>query len=230
LLRKKETKNKHNYELLKQRLEDRIRTQTKELDEAKKEAAESKEKEARAKGKLDQTIKDLAADEKYLKNLQQGCMERASEFEMEMKTRNDELNALAHAKKTIQSVVFTQVSNSAQGDASAASFVQVSMDMSSEMYALRTAGAAVASRLKQLASDEHSVALAQLSSRVSATLRHLKAKGSSGADPFKKIKGLITNMIAKLERKPRRPRPCSERRRRKTNTTTSCSSNGLKTG
>lgn len=127
-------------------------------------------------------------------------MERASEFEMEMKTRNDELNALAHAKKTIQSVVFTQVSNSAQGDASAASFVQVSMDMSSEMYALRTAGAAVASRLKQLASDEHSVALAQLSSRVSATLRHLKAKGSSGADPFKKIKGLITNMIAKLEK------------------------------
>jgi len=203
-LRKKEAKEKHNFEMLKQRLEDRIKTQTKELEEQKKELAQAKEKGATAKGKLDMTLKDLEEDKKYLKKLQQGCMERASEFEMEMKTRGDELTALTAAKKTVQSIVFTQVQTQSlvqEDDASPASFAQVAMETNSEeqAYALRTAGAAVASKIQQLATDEHSVALAQLSSRVSATLRRLKRRGGSGADPFKKIRNLIQNMITKLE-------------------------------
>lgn len=202
--RKKETNEKHNYELLKQRLEDRIATQSKEIEDSKKELANSKEKEAEAEGKLVQVEKDLAVDEKFLKSLQQSCMERASEFEMEMKTRNEELAALASAKKTIQSIVFAnwQYGGSAtENSVTAASFVQVRMksETSSEAYALRTAGAAVATRLKQMASDEHSMALARLSSHIGGILKRLK-KGTAGADPFEKIKVLIFNMIRKLEK------------------------------
>jgi hypothetical protein len=202
--RKKETKEKHNYELLKQRLQDRIATQTKELEDAKKELASSKETEAEGKGKLVQVKKDLAVDEKFLKSTQQNCMERASEFEMEMKTRNEELKALAEAKKTIQSIVFANWQyggSAAESSVTAASFVQVRMksETSSEAYALRTAGAAVATRLKQLASDEHSMALARLSSHIGGILKRL-TKGAAGADPFEKIKVLISNMISKLEK------------------------------
>jgi len=206
-LRKKEAHEKHNFELLKGRLEDRIKTQMKELEEQKKELASAKESGASAKGKLDMTKKDMEEDKKFLRKLQQGCMERSSEFEMEMKTRSDELNALGAAKKTVQSIVFVQVSKDSpsqdDSDGSAVAFVQVGMEMSAEAkqqaYALRTAGAAVASKLKQLASDEHSVALAQLASRVSRTLQRMQKKGLSG-DPFKKVKDLIQNMIDKLEK------------------------------
>jgi len=202
--RKKEATEKHNFEMLKSRLEDRIKTQTKELEEQKKEQAGAKELGATSKGKLDQAVQGLEEDKKFLKKLQQGCMERASTFEMEMKTRNDELTALGSAKKTVQAIVFAQVSSGSptveDTDSSAPSFVQVAMGSGAELYALRATGAAVASRLHSLASDEHSVALAQLSSRVGKTLKNLQKMGFASGDPFKKIKNLISNMIEKLEK------------------------------
>merc|ERR1719243_388929 len=51
--------------------------------------------------------------------------------------------------------------------------------------------------VKKLAHDHHSTALAQLASRIIAVMRFGAADGSS--DVFAKVKGLITDMIAKLE-------------------------------
>merc|ERR1719343_1051412 len=51
--------------------------------------------------------------------------------------------------------------------------------------------------VKQLAKKHHSSALAQLASRISAVARY---GGMNGEDPFAKIKGLIMDMIAKLEK------------------------------
>merc|ERR1740129_257206 len=50
--------------------------------------------------------------------------------------------------------------------------------------------------VQQLAKHEHSSALAQLASRMAAVARY---GASNGEDPFAKIKGLIQDMIAKLE-------------------------------
>merc|ERR1719499_3022709 len=51
--------------------------------------------------------------------------------------------------------------------------------------------------VQQLAKKEHSAALAQLASRIAAVA---KFGASNGEDPFAKIKGLIRDMIAKLEK------------------------------
>jgi len=55
----------------------------------------------------------------------------------------------------------------------------------------------VVAAVKKLAREQHSSALAQLASRVSAVLRY---GGSNSEDVFAKIKGLITDMIAKLQK------------------------------
>merc|ERR1712087_152690 len=55
----------------------------------------------------------------------------------------------------------------------------------------------VIEEVRRLAKQEHSSALAQLASRIAAVAHY---GASNGEDVFAKIKGLIRDMIAKLER------------------------------
>merc|ERR1719453_2213806 len=83
----------HNFAMLKQGLEDAMASAAKQLAESKK---------AEAKGELERTETELAADEKKLKDLQHECMTKAEEFDVEQKETQDELGALAAAKKIIK--------------------------------------------------------------------------------------------------------------------------------
>merc|ERR550525_781745 len=58
------------------------------------------------------------------------------------------------------------------------------------------ANAEVVNLVKRLAEEHHSAQLAQLASRIEAVIRY---GASDGADPFAKVKGLIADLIAKLE-------------------------------
>merc|ERR1719159_1020491 len=59
------------------------------------------------------------------------------------------------------------------------------------------ANSEVINLVKKLAREQHSAALAQLASRISAVVKY---GGRDGADPFAKVKGLISDMIVKLEK------------------------------
>merc|ERR1719350_1253664 len=58
------------------------------------------------------------------------------------------------------------------------------------------ANAEVVTLVKHLAKEHHSAALAQLASRIEAVIRYGAADGE---DPFVKVRGLISDLIAKLE-------------------------------
>merc|ERR1719183_261795 len=100
--RKEETVAKHNYEMLKQSLEDEIKFDTEEKAAATKNKAESEEAKAVAEGDLDVTTKDLADAEKALKEAGMECMAQAEAHEIATKSRAEELKALAEAKKILQ--------------------------------------------------------------------------------------------------------------------------------
>merc|ERR1719437_91553 len=173
-LRKKETANRNNFELLKQSLTDEINFAQKDLDEAKKGIATATEKKATAEGDLEVTSKDLAEDIKARQELHHDCMSKASNFESETKSRGEELKALATAKKIIK-----EATSLAQ-----VSFVQVASQ-------LKSGNLQVVRFVRDLARKQHSNALALLATKLSSA--------GHSSDPFGKVKGLITDMIAKLE-------------------------------
>merc|ERR1740117_2317362 len=179
--RTKENSDMQNFQMLKQSLEDEIKFANKEMDEAKKSKAESSETKATAEGDLDVSSKDLAEDVKELQGLHHNCMTKAEEFEAEVKSRGEELKALATAKKIV-----------IEATGGAASFLQMSK-LSSQTD---LANFEVVRMIRDLAKKEKSTALAQLASRVTSAVRF---GGANQEDIFAKVKGLIRDMVEKLE-------------------------------
>merc|ERR1719420_2341202 len=99
---KAEMNSKFDYDMLKQKLEDAMKFGTKELDETK--AAKAAAEEAKATGESDLAVaeKATAEGEKHLSDLQNECMTAATEYEASQHSRQEELTALATAKKILE--------------------------------------------------------------------------------------------------------------------------------
>jgi len=182
-LRKKETTDAHNFDLLKLSITDAIAANNKELDENKATKAEAEETLAAAEGELAATNKVLSEATTGLDLVHADCMEKASDHEITVKGRAEELAALAKAKKIIQQMTAGAVKQSY-------SFLQTGLTTSADLANLE-----VVNLVRKLAREQHSTALAQLASRLKAVIQY---GANGGDDPFAKVKGLITDMIAKL--------------------------------
>jgi len=191
-LRKAEASAKHNYAMMKQSLLDDVKADTKDLAEEKASKASSEEAKATAEGDQATTTKELADAKSTLETVKADCAQTAEDHEASTKGREEELKTIAEAKKVLEESTAGAVGQSysllqAGRRAGAGSRVQAHADQ---------VGARAVTLVKRLARAHHSAALAQLASRVAAILRF----GSSGsADPFGKIKGLISDLISKLE-------------------------------
>jgi len=182
--RAKETAAQNNYEMLKQSLEDDIRFANKDMDEAKTSLAASGEAKATAEGDLSVTNKDLAADTAALADLHKDCLGKAQDFEAATKSRTEELKALAEAKKVLAET--TSGADTITYGLTQVSFLQLnSMEGLVQFEAIRL--------IRDLARKQSSSSLAQLATRMDMAMH------SGVADPFAKVKGLISDMIAKLE-------------------------------
>merc|ERR1719269_76973 len=185
--RKAESTAVQNYQMLKQSLMDSIKFANKDMDKAKKDLAESQEKRAGAEGDLEVTSKDLAEDIKTKSTLHQDCMNAAEEFELSTKSRGEELNALATAKKIIKE---------STGGAAGQSYGLNQMSFLQVTSSADLANAEAVRFVRDLARKSKAPALAQLASRMASAMR---LGAAAGEDPFAKVKGLINDMIATLE-------------------------------
>jgi len=190
--RKKETIATQNFQLLKQSLQDSIQYGNKEMAEAKKGLEASREKKATAQGDLGATSKVLGQDAGSLEGLRRGCLAKAQDFEAATRSRGEELKAIADAKRVIAE------------ETVGAERLSYGLDQVS-LVQLGRAGLASGTDLanfeavhfvRDLARKERSPALTQLASRMAAAMR---AGVGSGDDPFAKVKGLIADMIDRLE-------------------------------
>merc|ERR1719265_1279136 len=100
-LRKAESNAKHNYDMLKQSLTDQMEADTKDMDEEKALKASTEESKAVAEGDLAETVKGLAEDKKALETASATCMSVAADHEATVKSRTEELTAIATAKKVL---------------------------------------------------------------------------------------------------------------------------------
>merc|ERR1719335_2035241 len=127
------------------------------------------------------TSKDLASSQDELATASSECMQVAADHEATVTAREEELAVIAKAKKILEET-------SSGGVEQSYDFLQISTRA-------QLKNSEVIAAIKRLAKQQHSSGLAQLASRIAAV-----AKYGAADDVFAKVKGLITDMIAKLEK------------------------------
>merc|ERR1719221_384066 len=181
----KETKSLFEFQQLKQSIEDALAYAEKELAEAKKGIAASGEKKAEAEGDLAATTKDLNEDIKALEDLHAECMTKAETFEAETKSRGEELTAIAEAKKVLKETTSAAVDQTYN-------FMQMRAEVEEGLAHFQAVRF-----VRQLAKKSKAPALALLAKRMASVMRD---SSRSQEDIFAKVKGLISEMIEKLEK------------------------------
>jgi len=127
------------------------------------------------------TNEELKSSNDALSEANSHCMTVAADHEATVNARNNELKVIAKAVEILQ-----ESTGGAVGQTYSVIQLETRADLArSEVLVL----------VKKLARQYHSSALAQLASRVSVVMKY----GSGSSDPFGKIKGLIQDMITKLE-------------------------------
>jgi len=184
-LRKAEVNTRHNFDMLKQSLEDQAANDNKHMANEKAGRAEAEESKATAEGDLEMTNKELADSKEQQATTRSTCLQVAADHESTVAARTEELKVIAEARNILADTSSGAVSQTY-------SLIQTGITSQADLV-----GREVIETVRRLAKKEHSAALAQLASRISAVARY---GGSNGADVFGKIKGLIRDMIAKLER------------------------------
>merc|ERR1719443_974726 len=173
--------------MLKTSLEASIANGEKNLDEEKAAEAAATEEKATAEGDLATTVKDLADAEAALATAQSTCMQVAADHEVTLKGRAEELEVLAKAKQIL-------AETTAGAEEETYSFLQEAT-VSRLQTRADLAHVEVISLIKNLAQKHHSKALEKLASQIQVLMQY---GAKFGDDPFKKVKGLITELIDRL--------------------------------
>merc|ERR550514_1127449 len=102
--RKEEMNAQHNFDMLKQSLEDEMKFDGEEMNENKKDKAAAEETKATAEGDLDVTTKDLDDAQKTLKDVRMNCMTQAETTDVSKKSREEEIAVINKAIKILTSM------------------------------------------------------------------------------------------------------------------------------
>eukprot|EP00931_Biecheleriopsis_adriatica_P028311 TRINITY_DN1689_c0_g1_i1.p1 TRINITY_DN1689_c0_g1~~TRINITY_DN1689_c0_g1_i1.p1 ORF type:complete len:692 (+),score=215.32 TRINITY_DN1689_c0_g1_i1:135-2210(+) len=202
-LKEKEFEAKHNFEMLRQSLQDEIKNskaQVIKFNATKSDLLGSKYLDEKD---LNATIVNYVADTKEKKELRVECSRKKDDHRLESNTRREELEALNMAKDIL-------IEKAGGAKKSSYSFMQVASVASRDLFAGSSEGdtgdglddSGVASYLSDLAKKTKSDSLVLLSRRISSMLRSGISSGT-GVTPLEKVIKLVKDMIADMEQKMR---------------------------
>jgi len=202
--RKQETTSRHNFEQLKQSLKDQIKNENAQMVTSKQTRASSAETKASTEQDLAMTRQALSNSQASLKSMDSDCTSKAADHEASQAAWEEELKALADAKKALVETTggaeaFSYSEEQLNSSAEAVSLLQaISVKTSHMLHTSKDLKQfEVANLIRKLARSQQSALLTQLAGRISATL-HDSSK--TGADPFAKVKSLISDLLDKLEK------------------------------
>jgi len=179
-LEKAETNGKHAYDMLMQDLSAQIEQATQARTEKSETKAKKLQSAADAKGDLTDTTATRDDDSKYLSDLVSTCEQKASDFESRQQLRAEEIEAVEKAIEILGSGAVSGAADKHLPALAQTSFIQMRSTTDKAVNQDKA--------LSYLASRGH-----QLNSRVLMQLAQ-----SAGADPFKKVKKLIQDLIVRL--------------------------------
>jgi cell division septum initiation protein DivIVA len=182
-LEKEEANKAHAFGMLKSDLESQIEQDTAAKNEKTETKAKKLEAKAQAEADLDDTIKTRDDDQKYLDDLTATCAQKASDFDSRQQLRAEEIVAIEKAIEIISSGAVAGASEKHLPQlvqTAATSFAQLRADQNrsptqDKLYVY----------LQEQAKQLNSRLLSALAVRVQA-------------DPFKKVKKMIKDLITKL--------------------------------
>jgi hypothetical protein len=186
--------------LLKQSLDDEMSEDKGDMAQSKKNLATSEQAKAIAEGDLAIAAADLKEDEDTFATLAHDCKTGREDHAADSASRAEELHNLAFAKKLLvdENATYTAAVVHTYGDAAldqVTTFFQVSRsDLVSSADLVKFEAVRF---IRDLARKEDSPALAQLATKMSSVIRFAQ---SSGSDPMAKVKQLIADMVATLEK------------------------------
>jgi len=168
-----ETKGKHANELFQQGAANEVKIFQDQLAQAQSNKATATTKLGNAQKSLKAEQETLAADQAYLQETQHSCADKNSSWEQRQADAAEEMTVLDSAKEVLASkvVVLAQVATSTRR------FSDEAIEKRNKVVAM----------LRRMGHRFNSFGL-------------LQAASSAQADPFAKVRELINNMIAKLEK------------------------------
>jgi chromosome segregation ATPase len=178
-LRREEMKAKHAFEMLSQSLSDAVSVAERDAANAKANQSAASEAKAKAEGELAATEASKAADEKYSAKLDSQCKTKNAEWDARQKSGAAEIKALSEAKDVLAGGVKVSLASTRLSTKRVAAASLVKQDDGNRYQAVQL--------LKKLGRQFSSYELLELSNKASS-------------DPFGKVRGLINDMISKLEK------------------------------
>merc|ERR1719386_363080 len=191
-LEEEELNAKHAYEQLSQELHDSIENANAEIARRTKYKLEREEDLAGYQGDLADTTADRDADQKYLDDMTALCKQKSDDFASRQQLRQEEIEAI---QKAIEIIGGDKVRGSAMRNADADNVDRLAGDdyKPGDYLSLVQLRSGVASPLQQQVAAFLEAQAAKSHSRL---LSMVAAKAA--ADPFKKVKKMIKDLIVKL--------------------------------
>jgi len=184
-LMEEELKNQHAFEQIAQQLADNIENAEHEISKKESARAEAQQAKAEAEGDLAEATKELKEDQTYLETTSALCQQKAEDFKSRQDLRAEEIATLQKAIEIVESEAVAGA-----GEKHLPSLVQTR--------------ARAARSLAQLQGGQQS----PLQARIAAFLADRARRSGSrlltevsqhvAADPFKKVKKLIKDLIVQL--------------------------------